>query len=229
MYGPFLAPLLDKPVNVLEIGVKDGRSMKLWERLFPKHNLIVGVGYGIGSAVEQVFKRHIGPKHVLYTGSQIDADFLRRLKEDLGDTRFDIVIDDGSHVPWHQIFTLEFIFEHLLKDGGVYVIEDVETSYWDKPGANLYGYEVKDGGIGRTGSAVEKLKGVVDTINRGVLLDPGYHVLYRAVDHLVSHVAFSQNCVILWRKDQAKWNAAGVQGRNIENYHFQHMFFSWNW
>jgi hypothetical protein len=26
--------------------------------------------------------------------------------------------DDGSHVPWHQIFTLEYLFEHLLKDGG---------------------------------------------------------------------------------------------------------------
>jgi hypothetical protein len=30
MYGPFLAPLLQRPVHVLEIGVFDGRSLKLW-------------------------------------------------------------------------------------------------------------------------------------------------------------------------------------------------------
>ena len=38
---------------------------------------------------------------------------------DLGvDFKFDLIVDDGSHVPWHQIFTLEYLFHHLLKDGG---------------------------------------------------------------------------------------------------------------
>ena len=37
--------------------------------------------------------------------------------------------------------------------------------------------------------------------------------------HLVSHVAFSQNCVMLWRRSEADWSAKGIQGKNIENYH----------
>ena len=82
---------------------------------------------------------------------------------------------------------------------------------WDKHGAHIYGYPIPKAGIGRHGSAVEKLKGVVDTINRGMLLDPSYHVLGNGVDKEMSHIMFSQNCVGIWKKDNAKWNAAGVQ------------------
>jgi hypothetical protein len=42
---------------------------------------------------------------------------------------FDIIIDDGSHLSAHQIAT----FEHLygaLREGGVYVVEDVQTPFW---------------------------------------------------------------------------------------------------
>ena len=34
-----------------------------------------------------------------------------------------------------------YLFENLLEDGGYYIIEDVETSYWD-PLSELYGYEI---------------------------------------------------------------------------------------
>jgi len=40
----------------------------------------------------------------------------------------------------------------------MYVIEDIETSYWDQPGASLYGYMMHNAGIGRRGNAVERLK-----------------------------------------------------------------------
>ena len=104
------------------------------------------------------FKRNLTDKHTLYTGSQTDSYFLGKVLDDVGGKKFDVIIDDGSHIPWHQIFTLETMFDTFLKDGGVYIIEDMETSYWDRPGVSLYGYPILNAGIGKHGNAIEKLK-----------------------------------------------------------------------
>jgi hypothetical protein len=218
MYGPALAPYLQKPVRLLEIGVENGKSLKLWENLFPNHEFIAGIGYGAGTAVHDTFKRDLTDKHVLYTGSQVDSDFLDKILEDLGGKKFDVIIDDGSHIPWHQIFTLEYMFDTFLKDGGVYIIEDIETSYWDNPGASLYGYPVAEAGIGKHGNIVEKLKGVADTMNRGMLLDPSFSILHGNVDHLMSHITFSQNCIIIHKKYPEAWKQA--EHNTVHNYQF---------
>lgn len=42
---------------------------------------------------------------------------------------FDVIIDNGSHINAHQVTTFYSLFEHL-RDGGTYVIEDTQTSYW---------------------------------------------------------------------------------------------------
>lgn len=217
VYGPALAPFMRLPVRLLEIGVDDGKSLKLWERLFPKIVFFAGIGYGVGAEVKDTFKRHLNEKHVLYTGSQTDSEFLGKVLEDLDGEKFDIIIDDGSHVPWHQVFTLEYMFDSFLQEGGVYVIEDIETSYWDSPGANLYGYSVTNAGIGKHGSFVEKMKSIADVVNRGMLLDSKFSVLHNAVDHLISHITFSQNCVILHKKNTTLWENAD---KNVYNYQF---------
>lgn len=44
---------------------------------------------------------------------------------------FDIIIDDGSHCNNHVIATFKILFP-LLKLGGIYAIEDLQTSYWKR-------------------------------------------------------------------------------------------------
>src|SRR5690606_41306911 len=49
----------------------------------------------------------------------------------------DLIIDDGSHINEHVIESFNFLFPRL-KSGGIYVIEDVQTSYWvDYGGDNI--------------------------------------------------------------------------------------------
>lgn len=44
---------------------------------------------------------------------------------------YDIVIDDGSHKPEHQMHTLFWLHKKLSK-GGIYILEDLHTYMWDK-------------------------------------------------------------------------------------------------
>jgi len=233
VYGPWLAPYMHMPnVSLLEIGVQTGSSLLLWQRLFKNHGRIAAIGYGRTSvqrfnlrAADSKQKATQSSSHNmsgsgvginfgdfrLFYGDQSDASFLSAVERDLGlaqhgnGAKFDIIIDDGSHVPWHQIFTLERIFSHWLADGGIYIIEDIETSYWDNPQPlSLFGYRFH-AGVGTRGSAVEKLKQVVDVINRKFVEDAKYSVLRNRIDHQVASITFSRNCVGLVKKISEDW------------------------
>ena len=43
---------------------------------------------------------------------------------------YDIIVDDGSHLPKHQYLAFKTLFS-FLKPGGIYIIEDTEKSYWE--------------------------------------------------------------------------------------------------
>ncbi|CAK9062301.1 unnamed protein product [Durusdinium trenchii] len=54
-----------------------------------------------------------------------------------------------------------------LKPGGLYIIEDLETNYW-RHGKVVYGYELKNTGIGTTAkwSAVKKIEQITQVLAR---------------------------------------------------------------
>ena len=105
-----------------------------------------------------------------------------------------MIIDDGSHLPSHQLLSLETLWP-ALAPGGLYIVEDVETSYWAQH-ATLYGYSYID-----QPSAVDRLKLVADTINREFLLGASpLPPLYNSV----SSVMFGQNMVKLCKQTTGK-------------------------
>ena len=57
----------------------------------------------------------------LYRGDQSNITFLRAFLQDSGG-RFDIVVDDGSHLPDHQRITFETLWPTVVS-GGLYIIE----------------------------------------------------------------------------------------------------------
>jgi hypothetical protein len=53
------------------------------------------------------------------------------LFREIGDQRFDLIIDDGLHTFEANSNTLFSAFKHL-RDGGLYIVEDVEIGYFGK-------------------------------------------------------------------------------------------------
>lgn len=126
IYAQWLSPLRYKPIRLLEIGVggvaktdRGGNSLRMWKRYFP---------FGRMTGIDIYDKSRLAePRIHLYQGDQSDESFLREINSKEGP--FDIIIDDGSHMQSHVIKSFEVLFP-LLKSGGIYIIEDTQTSYW---------------------------------------------------------------------------------------------------
>jgi hypothetical protein len=132
--------------NVLEIGVYRGGSLELWRKYFGRSAMITGIDIDPGCA------KYDGLAGAVRIGSQNDLAFLRQVVAERG--RPDIVIDDGSHIAKHIRASFDVLFP-LLKDGGLYVAEDLHTSYWRSFG----------GGLRRRGSFIEHVKRLMDDMH----------------------------------------------------------------
>eukprot|EP01023_Acetabularia_acetabulum_P013129 TRINITY_DN1625_c0_g1_i5.p4 TRINITY_DN1625_c0_g1~~TRINITY_DN1625_c0_g1_i5.p4 ORF type:complete len:115 (+),score=2.63 TRINITY_DN1625_c0_g1_i5:356-700(+) len=87
-----------------------------------------------------------------------------------------------------------------LKPGGYYVVEDIETSYWDNPKAELYGNKIRGMGLYSDKTFIEMTKLMIDVINRQ------YHqrldMNFLGVDHEVASITYEQNLVIFRKVDE---------------------------
>ncbi|TFV87770.1 class I SAM-dependent methyltransferase [Blastococcus sp. CT_GayMR16] len=146
VYSRHFAPFRGRPVRILEIGIYRGGSLDMWQWYFGSQVTLVGVD------IDEDARAASDPRHVVEIGDQTDADFLRRVAGQHGP--FDIIIDDGGHEMQQQIVTTETLFP-LLADGGVFLVEDTHTSYWES-------YE---GGRNRAGTFMEWAKNRLDDVN----------------------------------------------------------------
>jgi hypothetical protein len=125
-YRTHFESLRKKRINLLEIGVggyadpsQGGNSLRTWKAYFPHANIF---------GIDIYDKRKLEEKRIkIFQGSQIDEVFLRDVVDRIGGV--DIVIDDGSHLNTHVVQTFGILFP-LLRNPGIYVVEDTQTSYW---------------------------------------------------------------------------------------------------
>lgn len=146
IYDHYFSKYVDNPINFLEIGVAHGGSMELWKKFFHKESTFYGLD--IIEECKQFERDNIK----IYIGSQGSAPFLKKLSNEL--PPLDIILDDGGHFAKYQIIT----FNHLwpkLKFGGLYICEDLHTSYWYSFG----------GGFKRKNSFIEFTKNLIDDIH----------------------------------------------------------------
>lgn len=122
IYEIYFAPLKDKVTSILELGVGNGTSLKIWHRYFSNAKI-----YGIDITPD--CKSFENERTQVFVGAQQDLAFLDNMCNEIGE-EFDIIIDDCGHVPENQIMSLKFLHTKL-KQGGIYAIEDVRhNSAW---------------------------------------------------------------------------------------------------
>ncbi len=174
-YPRFLEPLRAETFTMLEIGYFKGASMNMWHEYFP-HATLYAMEITHGAAYEN---------YTVIKGDQSKPEDLKNVKEVVGSARF--IIDDGSHNPVHQMDTFCYLFENLLEPGGIYIIEDIELSYWN-PKSSLYGYQVGNF------SLIENMKKLHDRINGEFT---GIKNTWN-----ISTISYGQNCVIVTKQTQ---------------------------
>jgi hypothetical protein len=118
-YENFFEPLRNAQMTLLEIGVLGGASLRTWEEYFPNSKII---GADINPAVK-MFERDRVSIEIL---DQSNIEQLTHVAIKHGP--FDIIVEDGSHMWEHQITSLRTMFP-FLKNGGLYVVEDLQTNY----------------------------------------------------------------------------------------------------
>ena len=100
--------------RVLELGVKTGASLLAWARWFPNAKIF-------GLDLEPCVKWFDGRFEIIQ-GDQTDWRVLNKLAS-LGP--FNLIIDDCSHVPIHQLVSFYSLFPRAILPNGFYVIEDI--------------------------------------------------------------------------------------------------------
>ncbi len=146
VYDRHFSAYRGKEITVVEIGVFQGGSLQMWKKYFGPKAKIYGID--INPACKDLEEENIK----IFIGSQSDREFLREVKKQI--PKIDILIDDGGHTMKQQIVSFEELFDHVKEDG-VYLCEDLHTSYW-------LGY---GGGHKRRRTFIEYSKDFVDDIN----------------------------------------------------------------
>jgi hypothetical protein len=123
-YERFLSPFRHEPITLVEIGIGPewncGASLRTWLEFFTHPDAAI-IGVDISAHAAQEF----GPRS---TALIDDATKPGRLLELVKQKRPHVIVDDGSHLWRHQIGSYELLFPHL-REGGVYIIEDLGTSF----------------------------------------------------------------------------------------------------
>jgi hypothetical protein len=121
-----------RKLRMLEIGIGGysdpnigGASLRMWKAFFP-HSEILGADLHAKIGLDE-------PRIRTFLLDQANVESLQTLRDEVG--QLDIIVDDGSHINSHVLLTFETLFP-VVRPGGFYCVEDVQTSYWEEYGGD---------------------------------------------------------------------------------------------
>src|ERR1700733_3039364 len=190
LYHELFAPLRDPPVRLLEIGTGGydletvgGASLAMWAEYFPNGSIT-----GIDIAPKRL---SIDPRVKLFQGSQIDQAFLGEVADERGP--YDIIIDDGSHEPKHVAASFHILFPYLV-DGGMYIIEDVQTTFWPQ-----FGGSILDGG-----DTLKLATTVIECLNHAELAAVGQSPSFPPFANQIKSLRAYHNILVIEKGDNCE-------------------------
>jgi len=173
-YPMFLDRWRNQEINIFEIGIDEGKSLNIWNRYFPKARV-----WGM-----DISKSYDLPNCKVFIGDQSKLEDLTIIQKQV--PRCKVIVDDGSHVAEHQLKSFHFLFDTMLDWGGVYIIEDIECSYW-KPNNSVYSFET----------------GYLNIVDYFTTLNHKVNSHYNNMNNElhIKSITYGSNCIIIQKKE----------------------------
>lgn len=182
---------------ILIIGVYESHELYLYIDYYPKAFI-----YGTDKNVE-IEKNNFK----IFKASEDNIKQMEKVRDKIIDDnkKLFLIIDNGHHIPEHQLASFNLYFDTTLMYGGYYIIESIETSYWLE--FIWYDYDLKmNYGYRHKNSIIEIFKNIVDVINVKYMSKEDEKKLNREckikpeIRKLIMSITFSQNCIIIKKK-----------------------------
>ena len=133
IYTLLFSNLRNKRINIAEIGIEKNNSTKIWRKYFQYSNI-----YAFEYDKKKIIK---AKKDKLKRTYYIQTDVTKKesIKKSFGKAKckFDIIIDDSTHIFNDQINIIEETYKFLKKDG-ILIIEDIYRYVKDYDELNYY-------------------------------------------------------------------------------------------
>jgi len=186
IYNGLFAPLRKQRLNILEIGVggygdpwAGGGSLRMWRTFFSRSRIF---------AIDIEDKRAHDERRIkTFQGSQDDEQFLNDVADKVG--RIDLIIDDGSHICRHVIKSFEVLFPKLAS-GGLYVVEDVQTSYLEDFGGSSTELDRPD-------TTMNYFRGLIDGVNAREIKKINRAYAPSEIETMLFSISFYEKMIVL--------------------------------
>lgn len=135
-YDELFGPIRLNNMNILEIGVLFGNSLKMWEHYF-ENSMIFGIddfSQKDGSQFHD-YKTIDGEsimndlsKHERIKFFNVSCENETKVLDIFQDIKFDVIIDDASHSVHQQLNNFR-LFHKFLNEEFIYICEDVQSNH----------------------------------------------------------------------------------------------------
>lgn len=134
-YEKFFSPLRMDPLKLIEIGAAGGESIRMWLEYFPNGH-IYGIDIVHNTNPYNTDFSDVHPRYNFVHADQSDPTMWACLNADTGGN-WDIVIDDGSHMPKDIIDSFEAGWQ-FVRSGGYWCVEDLGCGFLSPGYPNHY-------------------------------------------------------------------------------------------